>query len=356
MKALIIFALIVLISCDDDADIVEDYTIKCPDDKKIKIGEDVCAILQYASKSGDDDVIYVKKKSCGKNKGCAPKDENYNKDSKLKDQILTCQKKLRLLKIGKKCNYNAECYTGFCSGGKCAAYGTEECDDDNNCGPDRYCDNENGGTGKCVAFVNEGDDCSKTKCAPGLECDSTSKCKKLFSLDTGAATTKEEFCKTLAAYNGKCIEVVKVADDCSLTYKDKDGGSEITVKVANDKDNLAKYEDDGTTLKECRYAYRPKDLLDDIIERYNKIKLNKLTEKKKEMCDYSAELLCDKKYAELYYVYYYYDLLLKQQLIKENGEKNKDKKCEYEFWRSTISSSYVNVCYGFALALLGLLF
>ena len=344
MKALIIFALIVLISCDDDDNIIEDYTIKCPDDKKIKIGEDVCAILQYASKSGDDDVIYVKKKSCGKNKGCALKDYNYNKDSKLKDEIYTCQKKLRLLKIGKKCNYNAECYTGFCSGGKCAAYGTEECDDDNNCGPDRYCDDKD--TGKCVAFVNEGDDCSKTECAPGLECDSTSKCKKLFSLDTGAATTKEEFCKTLAAYNGKCIEVVKVADDCSLTYKD--GGSEKTDTITQNPG-----------LKDgdyCKYVYGSQELRDDIIERYNKIKLNKLTEKKKEMCDYSADYLCDKKFAELYFVYSYYDLLLKQQLIKENGEKNKDKKCEYEFWRSTISSSYVNVCYGFALALLGLLF
>lgn len=352
MKALIIFALIVLITCDD-SDIVEKYTIKCPDDKKIKIGEDVCAILQYASKSGDDDVIYVKKKSCGKNKGCAPKDKNYNKDSKTEDEILTCQKKLRLLKIGKKCNYNAECYTGFCSGGKCAAYGTEECDDDNNCGPDRYCDN----TKKCVAFVNEGDSCKDDdECAPGLKCDSsTSKCKKLYSLDTGADASDGEFCKTLASYGGKCIEVVKVAADCSLTYKDKDGKEKTVTKTDDNKDTLGEYNGDGT-VDECYYAYRPKDLLDDIIERYNKIKLNKLTEKKKEMCDYSAELLCDKKYAELYYVYYYYDLLLKQQLIKENGEKNKDKKCEYEFWRSTISSSYVNVCYGFALALLGLLF
>ena len=339
MKALIIFALILLISCDDDADIVEKYTIKCPDDKKIKIGEDVCAIIQIASKSGDDNVMYVKKKSCGKNKACYPKDNS---------NILTCQKKLRLLKIDKKCNYNEECNTDFCSGGKCAAYGTEECDSDENCGPGRYCDDDDyGNTDKCVDLVSEGGDCSNAKCAPGFGCDSTSKCVKLFSLDIGAATGEEELCKSMTAYSNKCIEVVKVADDCSLTYKDKDGGSELTVTITQDP-----------SLKDgnyCKYVYGSQELRDDIIERYNKIKLNKLTEKKKESCDYQ-EYFCDKKFAELYNVNKYYGALLKQSIIKENGEKNKDKKCEYEFWRSTISSSYVNVCYGFAFALLGLLF
>ena len=351
MKALIIFALIVLISCDGEPDI-ENAIVKCPDEK-IKIGEDVCAISVYGG-TFEKSFTYVKKKSCGKNKACYLRDDNYNIATKLDDYIYTCQKKLRLLKIDKKCNYNGECNTGFCSGGKCAAYNTDGCKKNRHCGPGKYCYNDNG-TGKCAAYVGEGGDCSNAGCAPGLGCGSTSKCQKLFTLDTGDATSSDEFCKTFAAYGGKCIEVVKVADDCSLTYKDKDGGSEIKVTIdENNKYTLADYNDDGS-LDECRYSYGPKELRDDIIERYNKIKLNKLTEKKKEMCDYK-DYLCDKKYAELITVYENYALLLKQGIIKENGEKNKDKKCEYEFMKSMISSSYVNVCYGFALALLGLLF
>ena len=345
MKALIIFALIILISCDDDPEI-GDTNIKCPDDKKIKIGEDVCAISVYGDTPATS-FTYVKKKSCGKNKDCILKDDNYNVESTNTDYIYTCQKKLRLLKIDKKCNYNAECYTGFCSGGKCAAYNKDGCRRSRNCGPGKYCDTS-GSTGKCVNLVSEDGSCNDDdECAPGLKCDSsTSKCKKQFTLDNGADTSDEDFCKTMFQYKGKCIEIVKVADDCSLTYKDKDG-NEKTVTVAQDSSL-----DNGN---DCEYEYRPKELIDDIVERYNKIKLNKLTEKKKENCDYQ-NYLCDKKYAELSFVYEAYDLLLEQSIIKANGEKNKDKKCEYEFVKSLISSSYVNVCYGFALALLGLLF
>ena len=95
-------------------------------------------------------------------------------------------------------------------------------------------------------------------------------------------------------------------------------------------------------------------MVDELVKRYNKIKLDKILEK--EDCDYSS-YLCDKKYAELYNVHSSYDTLKYLGLIKDNGEKNKDKKCEYEFWRTiTVSSSYVNVCFGFILVLLSLLF
>ena len=343
MKTLLIFALVLLISCyyEEDLPDIESSTIKCPDDK-IKIGQDVCAITVDDSTEA---ITYVKKKSCGKNKACL-----YT-DTEQSDDIYTCQRKLKLLKIGQKCNYNAECYTEFCNGGKCAVYDdTKECDRNENCGPDKYCEDE-----KCVAYVTEGGDCSEgEECAPGYNCDdseSPETCKKLFTLGIGETSSSEEFCKTLNIYDGKCIEVVKVDKNCSLTYKDKDGGEEKTLKIEDDTNyNLA------TPDKKCRYVYKPKELIDDLIEIYNKIKLNKLLEKKKEDCDYGIHNLCDKKFAELRAVYENYDILLEQDIIKANGEKNKDKSCEYEFFKSMISSSYVSICFGFTLVLLGLLF
>ena len=357
MKSLLIFALVVLISCDDDQPPIDDAPVKCPDNK-VKIGEDVCAIVAYDS-SSKSYFTYVKKKSCGKNKACIKKKENYNKDNKQNDIIYTCQKKLNLLKIGKKCNYNAECYTGSCSGGKCTVYGDETCYGDENCGPDKYCDDDNGGTNKCVAYVGEGVSCKNgEKCAPGYSCDSLAtepKCKKYYTLEVGDDSENEELCKSFAVYNNKCIEVVEVnSKDCSLKYKDKDGKEQTVTADESNKNILGDY--DNGELEKCRYGYRPQKLKDDIIKRYGKIKLNKLTEKKKENCAYGGDGLCDQKYSELITVNDAYDLLLEQGLIKENGEKNKDKKCEYEFFKSMISSSYVSVCFGFVLALLGLLF
>ena len=64
---------------------------------------------------------------------------------------------------------------------------------------------------------------------------------------------------------------------------------------------------------------------------------------------------CDKKYAELEEVVSDYGELLYHGIIKENGKK--DKKCEYEFWRTvSVSSSYIKICLGFAFTLLSLLF
>ena len=110
---------------------------------------------------------------------------------------------------------------------------------------------------------------------------------------------------------------------------------------------------DGDSTPHCLYSTGKKELVNELVKRYNEIKLNKPLEK--EACDYE-KYFCDKKYAELKEVYDNYDTLKYIDLIKDNGKKNKNKKCEYEFWKSTISSSYVNVCFGFIFALLGLLF
>ena len=109
----------------------------------------------------------------------------------------------------------------------------------------------------------------------------------------------------------------------------------------------------------CVWKNGIKELISDVVERYNKINLNKLLEK--ESCDYETQaefgtqLLCDKKYGELKMLYFDYEYLLFHGIIKANGKK--EKKCEYEFWKSvTVSSSYISICLGFAFSLLGLLF
>ena len=64
MKTLIIFALTVLISFSSqlDPDEIGYYVYKFPDDKKIKIGEDVYAIRSYDSVTINT-FVYIKKKS-----------------------------------------------------------------------------------------------------------------------------------------------------------------------------------------------------------------------------------------------------------------------------------------------------
>ena len=371
MKTLIIFALAVLISFSTQDPYIDSYTsFVCPD-KKAKIGEDVCAIK--SSKDGtkiNPNIVYIKKKSCGKNKGCSEyTTEKYNidTDSSIKyyggdtdDTIYTCQKKIKLLKIGKKCVYNAECFTGYCKSGKCAAYTeNENCKGiDVLCGPGKYCKNAGSYTDSgdpiyaCTAYAKENEDCSKTSCGPGLGCYSPSAtsttytCKKFFTIDTGKYTTDRRLCKSYFESNYLCIEIASVADDCKITYNKGEENVEETITY-----NLFK------SVNNKNYCYQKpeiKQVVSDLAKRYGKIKLNKLLDK--ENCDYS-DYLCDKKYAELMSVYSDYGKLLYYGLIKENGEKNKDKKCEYEFWRTvSISSSYIKVCLGFSFALLCLLF
>ena len=344
------------------------YTYECPDDKKIKIGEDVCAILStIKGTSGNTYKFYIKKKTCGKNKDCSSGGSKYNTGTDVTDSIYTCQKKLKFLKIKKKCNYNAECNTGYCNNGKCAAF--EKCYNNYDysvCGPDKYCKGYSNYptivAGTCTAYVKEGVEVgTDEECAPGLGpyYDSDLKktiCKKYFSLDRGASATSSEaiFCKSYLSDGTNCIELSKVESPdnyCSITYNN--GNKDITSTGSATSGENYLYETVGDD-RQCLFSTGFNDLLDELVKRYNKIKLNKILEK--EDCDYGNNLLCDKKYAELYNVYNYYGYLYSQGLIKENGKKNGDKKCEYEFWRSTISSSYVSIYFGFVFALLALLF
>ena len=166
MKAIILLTLIALISCNTPY--VTLSTFKCPDDK-IKMGSDVCAIDTHEKdKDGKytELITYIKKK-CGKNKSCKKLDDRYNINTKsLDDAVYACVKKLKYLKIKKKCNYHAECLTRYCNGGKCATL--ETCREDEDCGPGKFCDSYN--SQKCYEYVKESGTCndSDKRCAPGL--------------------------------------------------------------------------------------------------------------------------------------------------------------------------------------------
>ena len=364
MKALIIFALITLISYSNQS-IDTKYSYECPDDKKVKIGDDVCAIASAVKGTTTNPyTYYIKKKSCGKNKYCTELGELYNKDTTLtdddgeviQDKFFICQKKVRLLKIKKKCSYNTECISGFCNDGKCAT--SDTCTTDDICGPSKYCL-----SGKCTDYIKDGEKVDMSlsqRCAPGLgvfnDPDDYTKatCKKYYSLDKGDKTSGPQFCKSYFSEESKCAELIEVDgvdSDCSYTYNI--GGDNKVAKPG--QYGTSSYYDTVDSKKYCIHSTGKKELVDELVKRYNKIKLDKLLEK--ESCDYGTYYLCDKKYAELKEVYDNYATLRYLNLIKDNGEKNKDKKCEYEFWRTiTVSSSYVNVCFGFFFTLLSILF
>ena len=202
-------------------------------------------------------------------------------------------------------------------------------------------------TYKCTDYATENGNCKDARCAPGLwqltSSDGSCTCKKYYSLEKGATASNDEYCKSnYLSPNGKCAEITSInADTCVITYNDGSDGTD----TGNVLTTI------GTT-NYCNWKNGVKEVISDLVERYNKIKLDKILEK--EDCDYE-DYYCDKKYAELKKVYENYGPLLYHGIIKENGKK--DKKCEYEFWRTvSVSSSYVNVYLLFAFTLLGLLF
>ena len=235
--------------------------------------------------------------------------------------------------------------TRYCNGGKCATL--ETCLEDEDCGPGKFCDSYN--SQKCYEYVKEGQTCnySDKRCALGLECNTDSKCTKLYSLENGAKASDSSLCKSgvykYSNNNYICVGIEKTDGNCVTSYND--GSGTVTVSPVTYKDT------DGSEY--CNMFKMSSDLMSDLKKRYDKIKLDKILEK--EGCDY-AGYLCDKKYAELYWKYCFYKVLLEEGLIKDNGKRNGDKKCEYEFAKSLISSSYINYCIGFAFALLSLLF
>ena len=94
MKALIIFALIAIICSQNSNTIDNSIDYECPDDKKIKIGEDVCAIAPEVKSNYYK--FYIKKKSCGKKKKCISDGTSYfNKNTGLYDYIY---KRIKIIK------------------------------------------------------------------------------------------------------------------------------------------------------------------------------------------------------------------------------------------------------------------
>lgn len=365
MKALILFTLIAFQTFQS---LCFNMQYQCPDDK-IQLDDDICGI---EVSSTTDDIFYVKKK-CGKNQQI-----DFIKGitiSKKTHLYYRCVTKLNLLEVGKSCFLDSECITSNCANGKCAT--VSACTGDKNCGKGKYCYRAKdkygieAETGSCKDYVKEKGECGGDEgkeCGPGLICykqdynSPKGTCTKLYSLELGARNVEDSrLCISGATFtikrdNIKLKECVTLTDSkivtagvipyCQVTYTDKSNG---------------KYEDNsaetfinkaGSTV--CKEDKRKYNLLGDIKERYDDIDLEKLLEKEEDSYAYHG-FFGDKKYAELYSVYEKYSELLDKGIIEDDGKKNDDNSCGYEFWFSTISSSNVNVGLGFVFALLGLL-
>ena len=366
MKALFLFAFVSLVSCDisDTLPSISTVNYKCPDDK-IHLKHDVCAIQEY---DNSDNILYIKKK-CGKNKKCLLSDSTTISRTNKNVIYYQCQtSKLGLLKTGKKCSLDSECITNYCKDKKCSTL--EECIDMTHCGKGKYCYKPNqSSTGTCKNYISEGGECdSENWCGNGLDChytNSKGKCTKLYSLDVGTKNVyNSELCKTgiiSSDGNKECVTFSSASivhddtenkDYCQAVCKNSNN-NDVNCEIIEDYIN---YDDVFTNTDgkvSCTYSKGKFDLVEKMKKRYDKIKLSKLLKKEIDYDYYS--FYGDKKYAELKSVYDNYNLLLDRNFIKENGKKNGDKKCEYEFWKSTISSSFVNIYIGFILSLLGIL-
>ena len=262
---------------------------------------------------------------------------------------------MKLLKVDKKCAFGSECLTGYCKSGKCATL--DPCKSDENCGKGKFCywdPTSSSSTGTCKSLRTSAGECEvkdENCCANGLKLSTVTgkyRCEKYFSLDLDADCDSDEICKSGICYNNKCAAFSKydTTDACSVVCKNKAGTDLPGFCISG-------YYYNTNGEKVCMYNSKKSSVLEDIIDRYDKVKIDKLNDKE-EVYDY-YEAFGDKKLAELWNVYANYEALLDQKLIKDDGKRDGDKKCEYEFWKSTISSSYVTTCIGFALALLGLL-
>ena len=358
---------------------------KCPD-TKLKM-EDICAIGSTPADNNENEIYYLYiKDKCSKDKVCTyieqepfysvnkrrrKFDLNGNPEDYYEDYYYTCQKNIDLsyLKIDQKCSIDAECYTGYCKNGKCSTL--DVCLDDEQCKPEQYCALKVDGektSGKCENLKKKGDSCTQEdKCQRGLICDydySTSplkgKCQKYFTKSVGDKVSDPNLCKSgYAKFDNVnlayiCLEFDSAAeckDDgsgdyyCEITSKDKDGKQQKDLEYCpqSNKDPKKHLCPKGKTYFKVQKK---------AIEQYDKIDLEKFNEKEiKSFEDYFG----DKKYAEYASILENFAELYDQKIIDDEGEMNKDFKCEYNFLLKQLSSNSIKVCFVFIIGLLGLL-
>lgn len=351
-KFILVFALFSMIYAAD----YNAINYKCAD-KKLK--SKMCLIkhdLIEPATSDLDSYEYLIGKHCDDDEECLPGIIG-------PDQNICINKYKYSLKYGKKCNYNRDCLFGICKDGKCAS--DKDC---GACDKKQACVTQTAKPSKCMNYVDENGSCAANAegyappCAPGYLCNSDNKCTKMFSLGEGKDAKFEYLCQSGFANGGKCVSIKTYptceSGTCSGKYSDgadipnTDPDPTITPICNCLKVKGGKYV---ASISEKRQNY----FKDNVVGRFNKIKLDKL--KKKKYLDYlnkdAEHTLGDKKLHQSKVIYEHWNEFIARGLIKDNGKKNGDKKCEYKYWMNYyMSSNLLKSSLVSALVLLTLLF
>ena len=349
--------------------IINDRQIIIYPDEKIKM-KNVCAISGKTKRILDSMIIYnyylYLKTNCGKNERCYETEPGYYQ----------CGKKITLQKIGDDCAVNEECYTGLCYYGKCSSINNDEdCTVENVpdnpekvCNPGHWCfeDDSLNHLFKCVPFIGEGefyDEIDGKKCRIGLapynRGTSFDICIKLGSLVKKEISLNPLLCQSGFSgcykdeieyeYTSDCVDkggnkCFTIITDSSCEYNtDKgayyckpivDGMEEYVVQILVECQN-----DYFDSVYYCPFTSGKENSFKSYISKLNSININDIY---KDENKYNSVGLGNNDLSQALQKYYHYDELYSMGILNENGDINKNKKDEWEFyWR--INSSFLVV-------------
>ncbi len=295
----------------------------------------------YDDNDPEETKIYVYiKNSCDNDEKCV-----FYKD----DPLGTCTKKPKnYIMPGKICSIDFECTDGKCVNNICRL-------DCNDCGENQYCYSDifEENPSKCMNFskINEiyefDDEGYEHICSPelfGFEGNLT--CQKLGSFDDGEYADYDfKFCKSglIDEYEGVCISVI------NDPICDKEDSIEVDVKGTES----GKAEASCLLTIDNKYfssltKSKTKYWKENVLKRYNELNWKKIRKNK----NFIYEGITDKKFNEYFTIYSNYESFITQNIINEDGEINKNKKCEYKFLWKYLSSNRIKVNFTYILLFL----
>ena len=344
---------------------------KCPDDKT---KTNACAFTHDAGTSGSPITEFLIFKKCGKGEKC----DYENSDE---DYICIDKEGLKLRKIGKSCNYDEDCKSGYCNSNKCSGVGKGQvCSSYDSSIPESFsrpcdtglvcADNSSPGTKneyRCIEpILTAGTIPEHTRCGNLLEQDADRKCQKYGSIEDGGKTgnlgDNHLLCKSGISHpktddNGETYNICDRIETDPKCGEDENGNPKVTsagkwakggdIPVGLDNDCLSETDYTGKNIYYYQYSKLQSKLYEEYLEDYEDIDIEKYNTKD----NYKIKWKTEKKRL----LYKYAPELQAAGLIDSDGKVVKDKKCEYEFiMKNVLSSSNTKV--GFlVLALFALL-
>ena len=343
-------------------------------EEKIRM-KNVCAISGQTKRILGSDIIYNNylylKTHCSKNERCYETEPGYYQ----------CGKKLRFQKIGKDCGVNEECYTGLCNYGKCSSIANDEdCTVENVvdnpekvCNPGHWCYEHDSLNHlyKCVPYVGEGetyDQIDGKLCRIGLapypDHTSFDKCTKYGSLAFGSISPNPILCESgfSIGYDSENEEIVygddtkikcfTVVTDSACEYDSDEGDyfckpivDGLTIYVVEIKIQCNNI----NSVYVCPYTSGKEKVFKDYISKLYSINFDEVynDEDKYHSLGYG-----DNDLSKAYQKYLYYDELYSMGYLKENGDLNKNKKDEWEFFWRINDSFLIEFSYYFYLLII----